>query len=243
MPLDLGMHLPCDLQGSGAVQQQGSATLYVQSHAEVTVTGVLQGASGVSVPETPTGSIPVPNMSLSVHDSVNTVGSAAISKAIQQAQAQAQAHGMGSQVTSQACKVLCDPVRNEDALRQWPWTWLGLRKPHALACFVDERPYVEVASCIPIRQAGSKAVCDAQLARLNARLQQQGLSLAELQRPAAKRPSAPAADPRGAQALSSSAAPRNAPLQSLPQVPSRCLPSLEALSSRLTGLHPQRFCL
>ncbi len=64
----------------------------------------------------------------------------------------------------------------------------------------------------------------AQLARLNARLQQQGLSLAEMQRPAVKRPAAPVADPRGAQTLTSSAA----PLQSLPQIPSRCMPSLEA---------------
>jgi len=39
----------------------------------------------------------------SVHDSVNTVGSAAINKAIQQAQAQAQAHGVESQVTLLAC--------------------------------------------------------------------------------------------------------------------------------------------
>ena len=60
--------------------------------------GVSQGASGVSGLEHQAASMQVPNVAASVHDSVNTVGSAAISKAIQQAQAQAQAHGMGSQV-------------------------------------------------------------------------------------------------------------------------------------------------
>ena len=49
----------------------------------------------------------VPNVAASVHDSVNTVGSAAISKAIQQAQAQAQAHGMGSQVKPLTWKTRC----------------------------------------------------------------------------------------------------------------------------------------
>ena len=41
----------------------------------------------------------VPPVAASVHDSVNTVGSVAINKAIQAAQAQAQAQGMESQVT------------------------------------------------------------------------------------------------------------------------------------------------
>ena len=57
-----------------------------------------QGASGVSAQEHQAASSQLPSMAASVHDSVNTVGTAAISKAIQQAQAQAQAHGMGSQV-------------------------------------------------------------------------------------------------------------------------------------------------
>ena len=80
--------------------------------------GVSQGASGVSVPETPMGSMPLPNMASSLHDSVNTVGSAAISKAIQQAQAQAQAHGMGSQVSLLACKHVAHPVQDEHAQKQ-----------------------------------------------------------------------------------------------------------------------------
>ena len=66
-------------------------------------------------------------------------------------------------------------------------------------------------------------LCHVQLARLNARLQQQGLSLAEMQRPAVKRPAAPMADTQGGQAPSNGAAQRTAPLQSLPHISSRCL--------------------
>ena len=54
----------------------------------------VQGGSGV-----PPQEAQVPPVAASVHDSVNTVGSAAINKAIQAAQAQAQAQGMESQVT------------------------------------------------------------------------------------------------------------------------------------------------
>ena len=53
-----------------------------------------QGGSGVYPQEAQ-----VPPVAASVHDSVNTVGSVAINKAIQAAQAQAQAQGMESQVT------------------------------------------------------------------------------------------------------------------------------------------------
>ena len=73
-----------------------------------------------------------------------------------------------------------------------------------------------------------KPLCHAQLARLNARLQQQGLSLAEMQRPAVKRPAAPGADTQGGQAPSNGAAQRTAPLQSLPHIPSRCPFALKA---------------
>ena len=66
---------------------------------------VLQGASGTSAPDQVVGSMQMPSMAASVHDSVNTVGSAAMSKAILQAQAQAQAYGMGSQVFILACNV------------------------------------------------------------------------------------------------------------------------------------------
>ena len=61
-----------------------------------------------------------------------------------------------------------------------------------------------------------------QLARLNSRLKQQGLSLADTQRPMVKHPAGPMADPRGGQALTSSDAQGTAPLQSLPHIPSRC---------------------
>lgn len=68
------------------------------------VHGDLQGGSGVSAPEMQQMAPgQVPHVAASVHDSVNTVGSSAINKAIQQAQAQAQAHGVESQVTHLAC--------------------------------------------------------------------------------------------------------------------------------------------
>ena len=80
------------------------------------------------------------------------------------------------------------------------------------------------------------ALCNVQLARLNLRLQQQGMSLAERQRQMEKRPAAPVADARGSQALASSAAQRAAPLQSLPHIPLRCLPLLTWNAARLLCL-------
>lgn len=74
-------------------------------------------------------------------------------------------------------------------------------------------------------------LCQVQLARLNARLQQQGLFLAEMQRPTVKHAAAPMEDVQGGQALSNGAAQRAAPLQSLPHIPSRCLSAVEAARS------------